>query len=222
MLEKRINVTVEIDVLEKKIKELFDMRKMNIDDKKKEEINLKKIIREKEEIILEHQKKKEELEKNMENIQVMMENLHYEGELNFFAKKFSSESEYIDMIDNVKDSLKNKLNSLKEEQLRISRNIKEYDKKIQLNEIEIIQTLHQLKFCLDYLRKNSLNKDYSKSMESYITELIKETTDVEKKKYLETLRIIYSQLIEIENIDIQQLTEGKYQEIKDKIMNSIN
>ena len=126
------------------------------------------------------------------------------------------------MIDNVKDSLKNKLNSLKEEQLRISRNIKEYDKKIQLNEIEIIQTLHQLKFCLDYLRKNSLNKDYSKSMESYITELIKETTDVEKKKYLETLRIIYSQLIEIENIDIQQLTEGKYQEIKDKIMNSIN
>ena len=222
VLEKRINVTVEIDVLEKKIKELFDMRKMNIDDKKKEEINLKKIIREKEEIILEHQKKKEELEKNMENIQVMMENLHDEGELNFFAKKFSSESEYIDMIDNVKDSLKNKLNSLKEEQLRISRNIKEYDKKIQLNEIEIIQTLHQLKFCLDYLRKNSLNKDYSKSMESYITELIKETTDVEKKKYLETLRIIYSQLIEIENIDIQQLTEGKYQEIKDKIMNSIN
>ena len=35
VLEKRINVTVEIDVLEKKIKELFDMRKMNIDDKKK-------------------------------------------------------------------------------------------------------------------------------------------------------------------------------------------
>ena len=72
------------------------------------------------------------------------------------------------------------------------------------------------------MRKNSLNKDYSKSMESYITKLMKETTDAEKKKYLETLRIIYSQLIEIENIDIQQLTEGKYQEIKDKIMNSIN
>ena len=87
----------------------------------------------------------------------------------------------------------------------------------------MIQILNKIKINLDYLRKKSLNKDYTKTMENYLKESINEAEKIgnlEKKTILENLRKIYSQLIEIENVDINELTDEKYKEIKDKIMNS--
>ena len=176
-------------------------------------------ITEKEEIIKKHQKTKEELVKNMEKIEVIMETIFDEDELNEFAKKYNSESDYIDMIDNITEALNEKIRLLKREKLITNKNIIENEEKVSLNEIEIIKVLNQIKLYLDYLRKNSLNKDYSKTMESYIKQSIEETTDLEKKQYYENLRKIYNQLIEIENIDFLELTTEKYQEIKNKIMN---
>ena len=92
-------------------------------------------------------------------------------------------------------------------------------KKILSIEIEIIKALDQIKHCLDYLRRNSLNKDYSKTMEFYIKDLMEKTEDYKQKGYLKNLGMIYSEIIEIENIDFHQLTDKKYQEIKDRIIN---
>ena len=218
VLERRINVSTQIDVLEKNIKEFIETRKENINNKSKEEEYLKEISY-KEEIILRHQMTKKTIEKNMENIQVMMETIFDEDELNEYAKKYNSEGNYIDMIDNVTEALKEKIRILKIQKAKANLNIDKYKKKILSIEIEIIKTLDQIKHCLDYLRRNSLNKDYSKTMESYIKDLMEKTKDYKQKEYLKNLRMIYSQIIEIENIDIHQLTDEKYQEIKDRIIN---
>ena len=45
----------------------------------------------------------------MEKIEAMMETLFDEEELNFYAEKYYSEGNYIDMIDNVKDTLNDKI-----------------------------------------------------------------------------------------------------------------
>ena len=219
VIQKRIDVSLQIDILEKNLKELIDIKRSFIDDQRKEENYLKEIS-EKEEIILKHQKEKEKAEKNMETIQVLMENLFDEDELNEMAKKFNSEGNYIDMIDNVTEALKDKVDILKREKLRTKNNIFKNEVKISSNEIEFIRVLNQIKLNFDYLRKNSLNKDYSKSVESYLNELIGETTDLEKKRDLEKLRKIYSHLIEVENIDVNQLTNEKYQEIKNKMIDN--
>ena len=59
-------------------------------------------------------------------------------------------------------------------------------------------------------------------MEFYLNKLKEEVKDQKKKTYIEKLRKIYSQLIEIENIDFEQLSIEKYQEIKDKIIGDNN
>ena len=217
VIQKRIDVSLEINILEKNLKELMDIKSSFIDDQRKEEKYLKEIS-DKEEIILKHQQEKEKAEKNMETIQVLMETLFDEDELNEMAKKYNSEGNYIDMIDNVTEALKDKVDLLKREKLRIKNNIYKNEVKISSNEIEFIQVLNQIKLNFDYLRKNSLNKEYSKSIEKYLNDLIGETTDFEKKKDLEKLRKIYNQLIEVENIDLNQLTYEKYQEIKNKMI----
>ena len=72
------------------------------------------------------------------------------------------------------------------EKLRTNNNIEAIENKKKSIEIEIIQTLNLIKIYLDYLRKHSLNKDYSKSMEYYLEKLMNEAED-QKKKYIEKL-----------------------------------
>ena len=55
-------------------------------------------------------------------------------------------------------------------------------------------------------------------MEFYIKDLMEKTEDYKQKGYLKNLGMIYSEIIEIENIDIHQLTDEKYQEIQDRII----
>ena len=221
VISKRIYVLSEIQILEKKINEFIDIKSDFEDEKKEEEEFLKKISEQKE-ILNKHQTNKENIEKNMEKIEVMMETLFDEEELNFYAEKYYSEGNYIDMIDNVKDTLNDKIKLLNLAKLKINHKIEKIEKKKKSNEIEIIKTLNQIKLYLDYLRKYSLNKDYSKSMEFYLNKLKEEVKDQKKKTYIEKLRKIYSQLIEIENIDFEQLSIEKYQEIKDKIIGDNN
>ena len=154
----------------------------------------------------------------METIQVIAETIFNEDELNKMANQYNLEGNYIDMIDNITESLKDKIKILKREKLRAKNNIFTNEFEITSNEILIIQALNQIKLNLDYLRKNSLNKEYSKSMEIYLKKSAEETQDLDKKKDLEKLSKIYSQLIEVENIDLLQLTNEKYIEIKNKII----
>ena len=58
-------------------------------------------------------------------------------------------------------------------------------------------------------------------MDIYIDERIKaceKDQDFEQKEDLLKIRKIYKQLIEIENIDVSELTLEKYEEIKKKIL----
>ena len=111
VIERRINVLSEVDILEKKISELIDIRSKYEKEKRKEEEYLTKIS-DKEEIIYKHQAKKENVEKYMEKIEAIMETHLGEDEFNFFAEKYWSEGNYIDMIDNVKSSLNDKIKCL--------------------------------------------------------------------------------------------------------------
>ena len=54
----------------------------------------------------------------MENISVRMEILFDENELNECAKQYTSESDYIDMIDNVTETLNKKIIFLQNEKKR--------------------------------------------------------------------------------------------------------
>ena len=105
VIENRINVISQIDALEKKIKELFDIRRLLKESKKKEEEYLKE-IKDKEEIIQKHQEEKKNAENNMETIAVNAETIINEEELNKMANQYNLEGNYIDMIDNITESLK--------------------------------------------------------------------------------------------------------------------
>lgn len=119
-------------------------------------------------------------------------------------------AEYLKRIDNV-------ITNLKEEKNTVVKKINECIKDINNIECEVLRILNQIKSNLDYLRKNSLNKEYNKTMETYIEERIKMTEDYEKKINLENLKNIYTQLILIENIDITQLTCENFMKLRKKM-----
>ena len=132
---------------------------------------------------------------------------------------------------NKKEEESNYINYLEDfiKKLNIEKNIvinkiEKYKEKIKKKEVEIIQILNKIKINLDYLRKKSLNKEFNRTMESYIDEKIKiaeNMGDNDEKNYLVNLKKIYMQLIEIENIDISELTINKYEEVKNKINSNI-
>ena len=119
-------------------------------------------------------------------------------------------AEYLKRIENV-------ITNLKEEKNIVVKKINECIKDINNIECEVLKILNQIKSNLDYLRKNSLNKEYNKTMETYIEERIKMTEDYEKKINLENLKNIYTQLILIENIDITQLTCENFMKLRKKM-----
>ena len=128
--------------------------------------------------------------------------------------KQQEESNYINSIEGVIKNLKNEKNI-------VNNKIEKLEGKIKEIELEIIQILGVIKNNLEYLRKNSLNKEFNKTMDIYIDERIKvceKVEDFEQKEDLLKIRKIYKQLIEIENIDVSELTLEKYEEIKKKIL----
>ena len=124
-------------------------------------------------------------------------------------------TEYLKRIENV-------IKNLKEEKDIVVKKINECIKEINNIECDVLKILNEIKADLDYLRKNSINKEYNKTMESYIEERIQTTEDYEKKSSLEKLKLIYTQLIHIENIDITQLTCEKFIELRKKIESKSN
>ena len=146
---------------------------------------------------------------------------YLEEEINSLEKEQKEEENYIFMINNIIDNLSMTIEKLEEEKINTIQKIKESKTQIKLIEIGIISALEQIKINLDYLRKNSLNKEFSKTIEDYIEELIKEAeeiNDLDKKKNYEIFRKIFIHLIEVENIDISKLTFEKYEEIKNGIL----
>jgi len=84
------------------------------------------------------------------------------------------------------------------------------------NEIKFLQTLSEIKKKLEYLRNNSLNKEYEYTLEEFINERIKEAE--QKKEYelkydLVDFKNKYDKLIKSENINISKLTLEKYNDI---------
>ena len=133
------------------------------------------------------------------------------------------ESQYIEMIDNIKESLTKILLEINDKKMAVTKKINEYSKEKADIEVEIIKSLNQIKINLDYLRKKSLNKELSQTMEKYIGEMIEEAQnagDFEKKRNFELFYKIYKELIEVENIDISELNTEIYKEIKNRIISN--
>lgn len=146
-------------------------------------------------------KKNIELEKQKKDKKILMEQID---------DNRKERAEYLKRIENV-------ITNLKEEKNIVVKKINECIKDINNIECEVLRILNQIKSNLDYLRKNSLNKEYNKTMETYIEERIKMTEDYEKKINLENLKNIYTQLILIENIDITQLTCENFMKLRKKM-----
>lgn len=150
--------------------------------------------------------KNEELEKQKKDKNSLIKQLNYNQK---------DRAEYLKRIENV-------INNLKEEKDIIVNKIKCCQNEISDIECEVIKILNQIKSNLDYLRKNSISKEYNKTMETYIEDRINSTEDYGKKQSLQNLKLIYTQLIQIENYDITQLTCEKYIEFRNKLENKIN
>ena len=146
-------------------------------------------------------KKNIELEKQKKDKKILMQQID---------DNRKERAEYLKRIENV-------ITNLKEEKNIVVKKINECIKDINNIECEVLKILNQIKSNLDYLRKNSLNKEYNKTMETYIEERIKMTEDYEKKINLENLKNIYTQLILIENIDITQLTCENFMKLRKKM-----
>ena len=159
--------------------------------------------------------KEEEEKKNIKNSELEIQ----KKDNNIMIKKINDNQkekiEYLKRIENV-------IKKLNEEKDIVVKKIDECIKEINDIECEVLKTLNQIKSNLDYLRKNSINKEYNKTMEEYIEERIKTIDDYEKKLNLQNLKILYSHLIQIENIDITKLTCEKYIELRKKIESNSN
>ena len=145
-----------------------------------------------------------------DNLKLEEEKTNRNEQIKSLDKIQRERAEHLKIIENV-------IKILKEEKEKVSMKIESFQKEIKLIEIEIIQILKQIKESLDYLRKNSLTKEYYQTMESYIDGRIKTCQDLEKKQYLINLRDIYNQLIAIENIDLSKMTYEKYIEYLPKL-----
>ena len=160
--------------------------------------------------------KLEEEEKKIinDNLKLEKEKTDRDEQIKKLDELQKERTEHIKIIENV-------IKNLEEEKEKVSNKIESFQKEIKLIEIEVIQILKQIKESLDYLRKNSLTKEYYQTMESYIDERIKVCQDLQKKHYLINLRDTYNHLITIDNIDISKITYEKYVECltKLKIMN---
>ena len=162
----------------------------------------------------------EKLKKEEENINIKNEELEKQKkDKNTIIKQLDDNqkdrTEYLKRIENV-------INNLKEEKGIIVKKIDSCKKEISDIECEVIKILNQIKSNLDYLRKNSISKEYNKTMENYLQERINVTEDYEKKQSLQNLKLIYTQLIQIENYDISQMTCEKYIELRNKLENKLN
>ena len=125
------------------------------------------------------------------------------------------------MINNILDNITIQLDEMNNKKINALQKVNECEEQNRAIEIEIIKILDKIKKNLDYLRKNSLNKEFTKTLEEYIEELIQEAEGIqekEKSKKLKIFKKIYSQLIEVENLDISQLTYEKYEIIKNNIL----
>lgn len=161
----------------------------------------------------------EEIYENDKNIVI---NSELKEKIKNLENEKKDKENYIFMINNVLDYITNHLDEIDKEKINVSQTIKECKEQIKFIEIEVIRILDQIKKNLDYLRKNSLNKEeLSKTIEEYIDNLIQEggkDNDGKMKKLL-FFKKIYNQLIEVENLDISQLTYEKYEKIKNNILN---
>ena len=148
--------------------------------------------------------------------------LDYEKkEIQNLENKRKDEENYIFMINNILDNITIQLDEMNNKKINALQKVNECEEQNRSIEIEIIKILDKIKKNLDYLRKNSLNKEFTKTLEEYIEELIQEAEGIqekEKSKKLKIFKKIYSQLIEVENLDISQLTNEKYEIIKNNIL----
>ena len=163
----------------------------------------------------------EEIYKNDENKVI---NSELKEKIKNLENEKKDEENYILMINNVLNYIINHLDEINKAKINALQTIKECEEQIKFIEIEVIRILDEIKKNLDYLRKNSLNKkELSKTIEEYIDNLIQsgEIADDEKMKKLLIFKKIYNQLIEVENLDISQLTYEKFEEIKNNILNEI-
>ena len=162
-------------------------------------------------------KKQKEEEDAIHNKNIELEK--QKNEKNKLVEKLSENqkdrTEYLKRIENV-------IKSLKDEKDIVVKKINGCIKEINNIECEVLKILNQIKLDLDYLRKNSINKEYNKTMEEYLEERIKCTEDYSKRLSLENIKKLYTQLIFIENIDITQITCEKFMELKEKTENKSN
>ena len=162
-------------------------------------------------------KKQKEEEDAIHNKNIELEK--QKNEKNKLVEKLSENqkdrTEYLKRIENV-------IKSLKDEKDIVVKKINGCIKEINNIECEVLKILNQIKLDLDYLRKNSINKEYNKTMEEYLEERIKCTEDYSKRLSLKNKKKLYTQLIFIENIDITQITCEKFMELKEKTENKSN
>jgi len=120
-----------------------------------------------------------------------------------------NENYYINHLENI-------INNLETEKNKFSKKIDDSTMQKKDNEIKFLQTLSEIKKKLEYLRNNSLNKEYEYTLEEFINERIKEAE--QKKEYelkydLVDFKNKYDKLIKSENINISKLTLEKYNDI---------
>jgi len=126
-------------------------------------------------------------------------------------KNYEENNNYINMINNVEDSINIKISAIKNEKVNLENENKEYEEKILTIKVEIIKAFNRIKNNLAYLRINALKEEFL-TLDEYIEKSFEKESSQKKEFFSELLRT-YNKLIEL-NIDFPNLSNQQFKELK--------
>ena len=121
------------------------------------------------------------------------------------------EKNNIDKLENKNDIINKLLDTLNHEEKVCNEKIKEYEDNYLIVEIDIIQSINNIKNNLNYLREYALNKE-SRTIKIFVENYIGNKNEKKEKDAIEKIFKIYNDLIE-RNFNINDLEVNQYKKI---------